>query len=145
MPTPRLDDYDKGCLDLIAKHGWMVQGVFPTRNDPDAPFAYTVGLTAAGLPELVISGLSAETSCALLNNAARRSLGEEFKPGQVLDGIASVPFRVVDAPSAEVNMAHHLYEDRDVRALQLVWPDKGGAYPGEPGWSLPDDAQPIYA
>jgi hypothetical protein len=99
-------------------------------------FFYTVGLTVAGLPELVISGLPPETAATLLNIAAKRALANEIKAGDVLDDVASVPFRVIAAPLAAVNMARHLYGLGKVTGLQLVWPDKGGAYPGEPSWSL---------
>jgi hypothetical protein len=141
----RLDVYLTGkVLPIIREHGWMIQGVFPTANDPCVGFSYTVGLTAAGLPELVISGLPHETGGAILNDAARRHLADEILPGATVDDIASVPFRAVDAPLAEVNMARNLYGDDRVRAVQLVWPDAGGFYPGEPGWSLGDGVQPIY-
>lgn len=142
--TTNLDAYDQHCVELIAEHGWMVQGVFPTKYDTEAPFAYTVGLTVAGLPELVISGLPADLAQQLLNSAAKASLGTRLHPGQILDNIASVPFRIVEAPTAAVNMARHLYPGREVRALQLVWPDKDGNYPGDENWTL-SDAQPVYA
>jgi hypothetical protein len=143
MPT-NLDAYDQHCIELIAEHGWMIQGVFPREYDEEAPFAYTVGLTVAGLPELVISGLPADLAHQLLNAAAHASLASELRPGQMLDGIASVVFHVMEAPKAAVNMARHLYPNKRVRSLQLVWPDEGGNYPGDDGWSL-DDAQPVYA
>lgn len=141
----RLDAYltDK-VLPIIAEHGWMVQGVFPTADDPCVGFCYTVGLTTAGLPELVIAGLPYETSGALLNDAARVHLAEEITPGATVDGVATVPFRAVDAPLSEVNMARNLYGAENVRAIQLVWPDAGGAFPGDAGWSLGDGVQPIY-
>lgn len=144
MSDTRLDAYDRSCMAMIAEHGWMVQGVFPTANDPGVGFCYTVGLTVAALPELVISGLPHETAATLLNLAGERSLGAEFKAGDVLDGIAGVPLRVVAAPSAAVNMARHLYGFGRVVALQLVWPDTAGAYPGDAGWSL-GEAQEVFA
>lgn len=139
-----LDAYDQHCIELIAEHGWMIQGIFPSAGEEGAPFAYTVGLTVAGLPELVISGLPADVAHQLLNAAARKSLAEEFRVGRLVTGVASVDFRVVEAPAAEVNMAWHLYPGKPVRSLQLVWPDRDGNYPGDPGWSL-GDAQPVYA
>lgn len=41
--------------ELIDRCGWAVQGVERDRSWP--PWAYTVGLTAAGGPELVVTGL----------------------------------------------------------------------------------------
>lgn len=143
MTPPHLDEYDQLCMKMIAEHGWMVQGVFPRAGDDGEPFSYTVGLTLAGLPELVISGLPAELAGGLLNTAAQQSLTEEFTAGQVLTETASVPLRAVEAPTAEVNMARRLYPDHQVRALQLVWPDAGGAFPGDPTWSL-GTAQPVF-
>lgn len=133
----------------IARHGWMIQYVFPTDNQPDQfrpPFAYTIGLTAGGLPELVISGLPPEVSAELLNSAARKQSGDGypdgFTAGTIVTGIASVDFHVIDAPAAEVNLARSMYGQ--ARAVQLVWPDAGGAYPDDPAWSLSRDAQPTY-
>ena len=141
----RLDTYLRDTvLPTIAKHGWMIQGVFPREGDIDVPFAYTVGLTEAGLPELVIAGLGWPDAGHILNDAARRHTADEILPGATVDGVASVPFRAVAAPLAEVNMARNLYGADRVRAVQLVWPDAGGAYPGEPGWALGDGVQPIY-
>ncbi len=138
-----MDAYVEHCIALIGEHGWMVQGVFPAEFDDDVPFCYTVGLTAAGLPELVVSALPAAAATEFLNAAARRSLVTEITAGQLLEGIGPVPFRVVDAPAAEVGMARVVYPHADVRCLQLVWPDSAGAFPGDPGWSL-GDAQPVY-
>lgn len=143
-PQDRLDAYDRMSLATIAEHGWMIQGVFPTEADPGVEFAYTVGLTVAGLPELVISGLPLELAGTLLNDAARHSMGSEVKPGDVLNNIASVPFKVIAAPKAPVNLARHLYSPDTVLALQLVWPDDQGSYPGDAGWTL-GDAQEVFA
>ena len=48
------DYYDEVALPIIRRCGWMVQFVGGTRTY--APFAYTVGLTDAGLPKLVATG-----------------------------------------------------------------------------------------
>lgn len=128
---------------VIEEHGWMVQAVFPTENEPGVPFAYTVGLTAKGLPELVIAGLPHQVAGDLLNTAAQASLDKPFEAGQTVDTLATVPFRVVPAELAEVNVARDLYGDDKVTALQLVWPDRNGAVPWEPTW-LADTLQPVY-
>lgn len=136
--------YDLQSQATIAEHGWMIQGVFPTEHYPGVEFAYTVGLAAAGLPELVISGLPLNLVGTLLNDAAQHTLTTELHPGDVLDGIASVPFRVIDAPAAEVNLSRRFYGADKVRALQLLWPDDQGNYPGDEGWTL-GDAQDVFA
>jgi hypothetical protein len=40
---------------IVAEQGWAIQGVERDRDRP--PWAYTVGLTENGLPELVATGL----------------------------------------------------------------------------------------
>jgi hypothetical protein len=56
----------------IAAHGWTVIGVFSTPEDPGPSFAYTVGLSGKGLPELAIYGLHAQIAHSVLNEVARR-------------------------------------------------------------------------
>jgi hypothetical protein len=136
------DAYLDQCRAVIAEHGWMIQGVFATETSPGPPFAYTVGLTAAGLPELIITGLPHDLAPAILNNAAQSHLETELVPGKVCDTAASVPLRIAPAPNAEIGVAYQLYGER-ASALQLVWPDDAGIYPDEPDWNLPADAQPL--
>lgn len=127
--------YLQTCRETIARHGWMIQGVFPTEEGPGTAFAYTVGLTAAGLPELVISGLPMDLAATLLNDAARISLATEIKHGETITAIANVAFNVIDAPKAAIGLARRFYGE-NAKALQLIWPDERGHYPNDTGWSL---------
>lgn len=131
---------------LIKEHGWMVQGVFPTEQDPGVAFAYTIGLTAAGLPELLISGnIGMDVTVHLLNDLAKMHLREEIKPGDEVAGIANVVFHVAECgPDVEVQQARNHYGDK-VRVIQIIWPDKEGRYPGDEGFADGrDDAQPLW-
>lgn len=65
---------------LIAEHGWAVQGVLHTATEP--PFSYTVGLTGAGLPELIVVGVSHQVGVTMLNKLAQQSLAEEWEVGR---------------------------------------------------------------
>lgn len=132
--------------EKIMKHGWMVQGVFGDEGGPG--FAYTIGLTEAGLPELLISGnLDNQVAMQLLNAAAALHVANEFQPGDEISDIANVVFRVVACkPDAPVQQALNYYHDPKgskgtVRTLQLVWPDDNGLYPGPFSRS---DGQPLY-
>jgi hypothetical protein len=151
----RVAGYQQRVARLIAEHGWMVQGVFPVEGDgPEVvPFGYTIGLTQAGLPELMISGwLGPEATQRLLNEAARRHLSREFEPGSLVSGVAAegVVLRVRWASArAPVQQARNFFEgppvNRVVRVLQLVWPDSGGRYAGEAGYSVePRMAQELF-
>src|SRR5437764_5365551 len=64
---------------LIAQYGWALTMVEPTPTDPGIPFAYTVGLTAHGQPELVIAGLDPHIAQALLNDLASRVLKHDLR------------------------------------------------------------------
>jgi hypothetical protein len=61
-------DYLAHISDLIACHGWAVQGV--ERDGIHPAWAYTVGLTPAGRPELVVTGMSLGRATRLLNDVA---------------------------------------------------------------------------
>jgi hypothetical protein len=59
-------------ISLIACHGWAVQGVQRDRIHP--PWAYTVGLTSNGRPELVVTGMPLAPAAQLLNDVAAHVL-----------------------------------------------------------------------
>lgn len=70
---------------VIREQGWAVKGVGPY-------IAYTVGMTDAGLPELVLIGVPVEPAARVLNELARRSLDAELVPGRL--------YRVAEAARA---------------------------------------------
>lgn len=121
--------------EVIGKHGWAVQGVFPTKAD-ELWFSYTVGLTEAalGLPELAVSGLPGEQGQQVLNLAAVRHVEDRFRVGDTVEGVVSVPLRVIDAMRAPVGIAARMYGSRPI-VLQLVWPDDNEQWPGSPSYS----------
>ncbi|MDD4866187.1 MAG: DUF4262 domain-containing protein [Mycobacterium sp.] len=137
--------------EIIDRVGWAVVGVCPTVNSPEetTPFAYTVGLTAHGYPELVIAGLDPRTSQALLNDLANRVYGQavRFTHGQhVSDLIAGCDAVIVEGPViAELlpGMAYARYGRNAVRLQQIVWPDKDGRFPWQDGYDLPTIIQPV--
>lgn len=137
------NDYLVELKKRIAKHGWVVQGVFPTRDTDPPPFAYTIGLTIAGLPELIVSGLAPNQAEQVITVAASVHLGEELLPGTTTNDVITIPMRIMDAPRATLGFARKVC-GRNTRAVQLVWPDKDGDWPkvrsdwqelfGEPWW-----------
>lgn len=127
--------YLRTVSDAVAKHGWMIQGVAPAEGQTGVSFAYTVGLTANDLPEIIIVGLPIDIASDILNDAARRHLATTIRAGDKVDDIASVPFTAADATTEPASVARALYPGR-VTLLQLLWPDKHGSYPGDPGWAL---------
>jgi len=134
---------------LIARYGWAVTAVLPTPTDPCTPFAYTVGLTARTQPELVIAGLDPLIAQALLDDLAARVLEHDTQlaHGQHLpDLIAGYDAVLVDGPVTDdlyPGTAIGRYGADRVRLRQIVWPDRDGRFPWDPGYAYPPQAQPL--
>lgn len=124
------DDYFDELRRDIAEHGWIVQFV----DDAKRPFAYTIGLHDRGLPELLVTGLDAQTSQDVLNACAGMMCdGSVFRPGETV-GLGDdwlLMIVKVDHPGAHLNFAFAV-EGQGVRALQLVWADNSGRWPWDP-------------
>lgn len=131
--------------DKVAKHGWGVVGVFPTPGDPGPGFAYTVGLSEKGLPELVMYGLPTEVAHDIVNMVAKSMVDKESAPpvGEPIYGVASAPLMPIGLKDAtDLSMVCSLYGSV-ASAIQLVWPDKAGAWPWDEHYSISADKQPI--
>lgn len=127
----------------IREHGWVVQGFAPCADhlgvDSRANrLAYTAGLTLIGRPEFAIVGLDVYTMTTILNNAGRAVRSKPVDDGDTMTDIGSVPFQVRAVPNGTAKLARTLYGPRNVNLLKLVWPDKEGNYPGDPGWRMGD-------
>ncbi|HET6285565.1 MAG TPA: DUF4262 domain-containing protein [Amycolatopsis sp.] len=129
---------------LIRKYGWMVQTV--ERGSTQPGFAYTVGLTDAGLPELVVTGLRERRSGQLLNYFAQQVVRSgPPEAGEVLPAAVGWPaFEVVplSSPSAHLLTAVLLYGE-DIRALQLVYEDEHGKWPWDREFRGGTGGQPV--
>ena len=120
----------------IEKFGWSAIYVYPDASNP-VPFGYTVGMMETyGHPELIVYGLGTEDAHGVLRNAARL-----IKNGEVLTDGESYK-EIVDEPYSIEARSHHSgppmnwatkYYDQETEAIQLVWPDKEGLFPGEEG------------
>lgn len=140
----RADYMEEVVLPTIRRFGWMVLAVGGSRLY--APLAYTIGLTEAGLPELVVTGLNAGRSCDLLNTVAQYCLGVDPPPlhGERVHLDGGPCAEVVDVPNPEA----HLFVADDVygpslRARQLVWADARGRWPWEAGHRASRGGQPV--
>ena len=128
---------------LIALHGWVVQGV--ERDGIRPPWAYTVGLTAHGRPELVATGLPIRSAHDLLNVVAEHLLHAAVpRPGaQIpLRGGPVIEIVKVAEPSAHLVTAVQIYGPQ-VRALQLVHADDRGHWPWDVGYRGVRGGQPV--
>lgn len=132
----------------IAKHGWSVMGVFPTKDSSGVPFAYTVGLKGKGLPELAIYGLPVAIGHQVLNAVARQMVdaGAPLVSGQsienVLDGgMAMVAVEMTT--TRDLTLVGEVYGEIG-DAVQVCWPDVNGLLPWEQGSALGDADQPVH-
>ncbi|GAA1951541.1 DUF4262 domain-containing protein [Amycolatopsis minnesotensis] len=136
-------DYLDHLRETIISCGWAVQSIARDRLYP--PWAYTVGLTSRGRPELVATGLPPDRAGALLNSVAEHVLHDDAPaPGaQIpLRGGPLIEIVEVAEPSAHLFTAIELYGD-GVRAVQLVYADDRGHWPWDRGFRGGKGGQPV--
>src|SRR5215204_4600967 len=126
----------------IVKYGWHFMGVFSPADDPKplAPFGYSIGMAEHGLPEFIIFGLRQDQAHAVVSNAVsemRDNLKAAPADGHVTNELASVPMIYRDVPAEDAAKEHTVQAEvrygRAVPVVQIVWPDRDGKFPWEPG------------
>jgi hypothetical protein len=135
-PTATRADYLRLIGDAIDTYGCFIQVVEKDRWRPG--FAYTVGLTPHGHPELLISGMSQRNSSSLLNHVAHQVLFHDASPYvagdlHVWPGWPLVEVVDVAEPSVHLVMAEEIY-GASIRAVQLVYADDRGRSPWQVGF-----------
>ena len=146
----KLDAIAKRTMENIIKYGHEVRFIFPTDEDPDGcQFWYSVGRSLKYQPEFLITGpLGPTVGQWIVNQAAKLydeapfAAGDELPADTLLDGFPVRIIKVTDPEEAEMFGATEHFSD--VTALQIVWPDANGKFPGEPGYKYDDDVQPLY-
>lgn len=145
--------FDRQVDDTIARVGWVVMAVGSSDTTP--AFAYTVGLSQANLPELVIVGnLAPGTLGNIINPIAQKMFidKEAIKVGPATSGFVlktneelRLEVRVViDRKRALQNyviQAADLYGP-GVDVMQVIWGDDKNVLPTEPGYNL-EMVQPL--
>jgi len=134
LSTPGAEALTEKLEDIIQRHGHAVVFTEEITDTARVPMAYTVGLAAAGLAEIVVFGLPSEVSQVLLNDAAQRLRRDELPVDEKIERLASMPvvFKRVPPVAAEqhIMMANNR-AGQPVEALQLVWPDQQSRFPWE--------------
>lgn len=145
----KMDFLAKHTMETIIQKGHQVMVIFG--NDPVAEpgFFYTVGRTVKDRPELLLTGsLPAEVGSYILNRVADLDDESPISAGQELDEVLDgYPVRVVqvrDLKEAAMYRVVDNFGTDDTTALQILWPDAEGRFPGEQGY-IYGDAQPVYA
>lgn len=142
-PEATFEDYMRQVRGVITRTGWAVQGI--ERSGVHPPWAYTIGLTEAGLPEFVATGMTLVRAAKLLNEVAGHAMHADApEPGRRMQLRTGplVEFVEVTEPSAHLLYAAHLY-GTEFRALQVVHADYRGHWPWQPGYRGGGGGQPV--
>jgi hypothetical protein len=139
-PLSGLDDEERNFVSNITEHGWFGTHVYA---DDDGPgFSYTTGFWVnLQFPEIIVFSLNGETAHNVLWHIYR-----EIKDGRPLAVGKPLPdiFSGLDAVLLPVSKSHYeahlgwarwFYHGDDFPCLQLVWPDKDGVFPWQPGFA----------
>ncbi|MCH5677311.1 DUF4262 domain-containing protein [Streptomyces gilvus] len=144
-------------MGIIGRHGWQVVMVPADGQGPG--WAYTIGLWHSHrISELAMFGLDIHVMQSILNDIGRRAVeGATVRAGQEWHDVASVPvvLTAVDYRwyKAFFGTAIGFYRRPPVPFLQVLWPDREGDFPGQPGGedllgrqprlSLPPEEHPV--
>jgi hypothetical protein len=142
-PEGTRQDYLNHLRAEINRHGWIIQGVH--RQGIRPPWAYTVGLTAHGKPEIAVTGFPAGRAAELADDVAAHVMhGTVPAPGEQvrLRGGLLIEFVRVAVPTAHLNVAVELFGP-GVRALQVVHADDRGHWPWDRGYRGVRGGQPV--
>jgi len=137
-----LDKSEQRIVDDIARVGWHVLGVLAAEDYP--PFTYSIGMMPTlGHPEIVIFGLDHKL-CATIINAMGKEIreGRSFREPGLYEGLIerfACKIRPVTPSSHAGHLGFAMWHQRHIGqinkldAVQLLWPDKAGLFPDEPG------------
>jgi Domain of unknown function (DUF4262) len=143
-----LPDFDISHAEKIAwmieTTGWALESV-AARTDVEPPnpsYTYTIGVPAAvGFPEVAVFGLTPVAAKGLLTLVAdARRGGTEIPLGVELVGLLDNELRCLFAPveldtwAPLFETATSWYRGIDFDLVQMVFPDRNGFMPYEPGY-----------
>ncbi len=133
--------YEQVVRPKIDSFGWFIQYVYGERSA--AAFAYTIGLTEHGHPELIATGVTVHQAAALLNGG-----GDLLHRRQLLHGqrvtVAGRRVEVVELPHPQAHLlfAGDVYGPA-LRAVQLVHADDSGVWPWTRSYRSGAGGQPV--
>ena len=141
---------------MIETNGWALEPVAPNPDaDPPLPaYAYTIGLSAlVDFPEVVIFGLKPVAARGLIGLVVDMVQGgTEIPIGVELVGLFDNDLRCLFAPvdvephAGYFTTAIAWRKGLPFEIVQLLWPDRNGNLPTEPGYAQSMRlAQPVIA
>jgi len=136
--TGDLDPSEQKLLDDVAEFG--VHVVHVPEDDEGPGYSFTVGLWHSfEQPEIVVFGLDQDIAHDVLNAIADEAAEERKYLADTRhdDVLIGYPVRFLGVPKQRhddvLGAAVWAYDGADFPAVQLVWPDKQGRWPWEPG------------
>ncbi len=142
-PADRMEEHLATLRRCIDARGWAVQALERDRAHP--PWAYTVGLTLLGLPELVATGMPVLQAGRLLDDTAEHLTHSCLPaPGQrfSLEGGPLLEVVEVARPWAHLLVSARLFGE-GISALQLVHADGEGRWPWDRDYAGEPGGQPV--
>jgi Domain of unknown function (DUF4262) len=128
---------------MIETDGWAMVPVAPRADtQPPVPgYSYTVGLTVFEFPEVVVFGLTPVAArgivgdlAAIVRDGGAVPIGEEFT-GLFDSGLRSCLLELdLGAVAGIFPAADAWHGTSRYRVVQLLWPDRNGFLPTEPGF-----------
>jgi hypothetical protein len=124
----------------IRRHGWALQYVQSGIDEYDVypAYCYSVGHTAKGLPELVVTGRVADQSAQVLNDLGSwQASGLDLRPGD-RHTAGGLDVYLVEVRECESWLLGAVAMYGRIRALQAVWADCRGLLPweGAEDWTI---------
>ncbi len=124
-------EYWSRLFRAISEQGWFLQAV-EGGDDRNPPFAYTIGLTLYGHPEIITFGMHSECAHAAIAPLAQRvPAGRRFDEGDDVSDLfgSTEPARLLRFPDSSTHLfrANELFRhdgEPPVPALQLFWPSE---------------------
>ena len=138
-PPDALDEHEKAFVAQVREHGWFRTGVSSDEEGPG--FSFTTGFWVnAGHPELMIFSMKDSIAHDIFWDLFR-----EVKAGHALPIGQRTDRAFGNHPAYAFPVARKHYRDflgwscwfyggDEFPCLQIVWPDRAGIFPWEPGF-----------
>lgn len=143
-----LSQIEQKIVDCVEEYGWFGLSVSPAANgdDPEEWFTYTIGLPKShGWPEIICFGLGGDVAHGLLADAIAECEARAVVPHagleltEVVNGYSALLIDGSSIPDHYFGSAIWYARRAGMQVpparLQLLWPDKAGRFPNDPGCS----------
>jgi hypothetical protein len=142
-----LDEHERKFVNIIREHGWHRMSVFPDEEGPG--FNYTTGFWLSGFPEIITFAMKPEIASDVLWDMYRSQKSGQTYPARVVtnDIFANLPACLLPVSKRHyreyLGWARWFYRGDSFPCLELVWTDRQGKFPWQPGFSSEfDNLQP---